>query len=545
MNIMKRKIYGIALLALAALALSFTTVSNKYFEISKNIEIYTNIYKELNTWYVDELDPATVMRRGIDAMLNGLDPYTNYFSESQIETYRYQSDSKYEGVGADILLIDNYPTIVEPYENSPAIKAGLKAGDQILSINGESASGRSPEEVKNYMRGVPGTTVDLVVQRPGQDAELNITLTRGSVNIPNVPYSGFVSEGIGYIALTTFTHDAGRNVSKALRDLKTENPDIKGVIFDLRGNGGGLLREAVNVSNVFIPKGEEVVSTRGKVPERDQAYSTNMNPVDEQIPLAVLINGKSASASEIVSGVVQDLDRGVLIGQRSYGKGLVQNTRDVGYNAQIKLTTAKYYIPSGRCIQSVEYEDGEPKHIPDDKRARFQTRNGRTVLDGGGVKPDVIVEMAKTPDILEELNAQHIIFKYVTQYCLEHPEIAPIDEFRFTDYNGFKAFVSESGFKYTTSQEKALRKLEEQIAGTELSGDTKSDLEAIRKAIAKDKAEHLERYKDEIVHAIEMDIAGRYYFENGKTRQHLKSDPELQKAIDILNNDAEYAGILK
>ena len=395
------------------------------------------------------------------------------------------------------------------------------------------------------MRGVPGTTVDLKIQRPGEPDELDIVLTRGAVNVPNVPYSGFVADGIGYIALTTFTHDAGRNVAKALRDLKTENPDMKGVIFDLRGNGGGLLREAVNVSNVFIPKGEEVVSTRGKVPERDQSYGTKNNPVDTDIPLVVLINGKSASASEIVSGVIQDLDRGVLVGQRSYGKGLVQNTRDVGYNAQLKLTTAKYYIPSGRCIQSVEYENGEPKHIPDDQRAKFSTRNGREVLDGGGVKPDIMVSKADNPEIIDALQEQHMIFRYVTRYCLENPEIADIDEFAFNDFDDFVRFVKESDFHYTTSQEKALGHLSELMTRSEAGKETQGDIKAIEKALAEDKAEHLERHKVQIVRAIEMDIVGRYYFENGKTRQHLKYDPELQEAIGILMDQKRYAGILQ
>ena len=542
---MQKRIYAVVLLAVGALALSFTTPSSKYFEISKNIEIYTNIYKELNTWYVDDLDPATVMRNGIDAMLNGLDPYTNYFSESQIETYRSQSDSKYEGVGADIRLVDGLPTIVEPFENSPAIQAGLKAGDQILTISGESAEGRSPDEVKSFLRGVPGTSVDLQIRRPGTDGEMDVTLTRGAVKVPNVPYSGFVEDDIGYIALTTFTIDAGRNVGKALRDLKTENPNMRGVIFDLRGNGGGLLREAVNVSNVFIAKGEEVVSTRGKVPERDQVYGTKMNPVDEQIPLIVLINGSSASASEIVSGVIQDLDRGVLVGQRSYGKGLVQNTRDVGYNAQLKLTTAKYYIPSGRCIQSVEYENGEPKHIPDENRAKFSTRNGRTVLDGGGVKPDVVVEKSEQPEILRALNKQNLIFKYVTQFCIDNPEIDSMDQFRFQDYDDFVDYVEKSGFAYQTSTEKALSNLVSSIDKAELNKETRTELDKIDEAIVKDKSRHLDRYKDEIVNAIEMDIAGRYYFENGKTRQKLKKDVELQRAIDLLHSPDEYNQLLQ
>lgn len=543
---MKRRILALCLLASAGFLLSFTSQNRgKYFEISKNIEIYTNVYKELNTWYVDDLDPATIMRTGIDAMVGSLDPFTNYFSESQIEGYRYLNEGKFDGVGADFKIIDGYPTIVEPNENSPAIKAGLKAGDQIIAINGEPAQGRSIDDVHSVVRGVPGTTLQLRIKRPGQNDEIDVNLTRGEVSPENVPYSGFVADGIGYIALTTFTQDAGRNVANALRNLKTGNPDIKGLIFDLRGNGGGLLREAVNVSNVFVGKDEMVVSTRGKVPERDQMYSTKNNPVDEDIPLVILIDKNSASASEIVSGVVQDFDRGVLLGQRSYGKGLVQNTRDVGYNAKLKMTTAKYYIPSGRCIQSVEYENGEPKDITDDKRAKFKTRNGRTVLDGGGVSPDVVIEKKKAPEIVQALNDQHLIFNYVTQFCLDHPEIAGIEQFTFSDYDDFVRFVNKSDFIYDMQAEETVELLSEQLAEAGLSDELKADLKTLERALDDEKANHLQKYRDEIIHEIEMDIAGRYYFQTGQTQQRLKNDPELQEAIALLNDQKKYADKLK
>ncbi len=543
---MKKNIrFSIIAISAAILFLAFTNRDGKYFEISKNIEIFTNVYKELNTWYVDDLDPATVMREGIDAMVKNMDPYTNYFSESQIEGYRYESEGKYEGIGAGVKLIDGFPTITEPYENSPATKAGLKAGDQIIEINGESAEGKTKSEVNSVVRGVPGTTVQFRVRRPGESDDRDVTLTRGNLQMPNVPYSGFVADGIGYITLTTFTPDAGRNVSKALRDLKTENPNMRGVIFDLRGNGGGLLREAVNVSNVFIPKGEEVVSTRGKVPERDQSYSTKMAPVDQSIPLVVLINKNSASASEIVSGVIQDLDRGVMVGQRSYGKGLVQNTRDVGYNAKLKMTTAKYYIPSGRCIQSVEYENGEPKHIPDSERAQFHTRNGRLVLDGGGVKPDVVIELTPPSELLKALRKQDIIFKYVTGYCSQYDSISSIEEFSFDAYDDFTKFVTKSDFEYSTNAEAALNELTGMVFDRQLEKELQSELSAISKTLEADKTDHLQRYRDEIVNEIEMDIVGRYLFENGKTRQKLKNDPELKEAIAILNDSDRYAELLK
>ncbi|MCB0640654.1 MAG: PDZ domain-containing protein, partial [Phaeodactylibacter sp.] len=356
-----------------------------------NIEIFTNLYKEINTYYVDDLDPSKLMRTGVDAMLESLDPYTNYISESEIEGYRYISEGRYNGIGAQMDFIRDFATVTETYQDAHADKAGLKPGNQIVAVAGKSAEGKTPEELNEILKGSPGTEIELTVRRPGTDKELTILLQRDEVRVPNVPYHGMVNEDIGYISLTVFTREAGMNVANALRELKQENPQLKGVIFDLRGNGGGLLLEAVNISNSFVPKGELVVTTKGKVQDWDRSFLTQNSPVDQEIPLVVLINNRSASASEIVSGVIQDLDRGVLMGQRSYGKGLVQNTRDIGYNSKVKLTTAKYYIPSGRCIQSVEYQDGEPVHIADDKRAKFRTRNGRVVLDGGGVKPDVIV----------------------------------------------------------------------------------------------------------------------------------------------------------
>ena len=543
--IMKSKL-RLALVAVVSLSLlAFTAMqSGKYFEISKNIEIFTNVYKELNTWYVDDLDPATVMRNGIDAMVGSLDPYTNYFSESQIEGYR-QSEGQYDGIGAQITVIDGHPTIAAPAENSPAVQAGLKAGDQILEVNGESAQGRSSEDVQSILRGVPGTVVQIKVQRPGRKDPIDIALMRGAVNTPNVPHSGAVAGHIGYIALTTFTPDAGRNVAKALRDMRTDDPDLKGIVLDLRGNGGGLLREAVEVSNVFIGKNELVASTRGKVPERDQEYRTRNEPTAADLPLVILIDKNSASASEIVSGVIQDLDRGVLVGQQSYGKGLVQNTRDVGYNARLKMTTAKYYIPSGRCIQSVQYENGEPINIPDDQRTPFKTRSGRTVLDGGGVKPDVLIAHPETPEIVKELNAKHLIFKFVTEYCQKHDSIAPVEEFRFSDFEDFTAFVRKSGFRFESSAGKGIEKLEKQVADLGLSGAIQNDIKEIQKQITAETDTHLEKYRVELIARIEMDIAGRYYYEKGKTRQRLKNDRELQKAIDLLNDPNEYKSLLR
>ncbi len=540
---MKRKYLYLLLPLIACLVFGFKAINDKYFEISKNIEIFSNLYKELNTNYVDDLDPGALMKIGADAMMNSLDPYTNYFSETQIEGFQYLVEGKFDGIGAETKKIGDYVTITDVFKNSPALKAGLKAGDRITSINAADAKGKSKSDVLNILRGAPGTEVELQVSRPGQEELIDVVVQRGGSSVPNVPYSGFVEDHIGYISLTTFTNNAGRNVANALRDLKTEDPDIEGVVLDLRGNGGGLLREAINVSNVFIDKGEEVVSTRGKVKDWDNTYATRNDPVDKDIRVAVLINNKSASASEIVSGVLQDLDRGVLVGQRSYGKGLVQNTRDIGYNAKIKLTTAKYYIPSGRCIQSVEYENGEPKDIPDEQRAKFKTRKGREVLDGGGVKPDVFVEPGKRPTIVKALQDQDIIFDYVTQYVLDHPEIDSADAFTFEDYDGFIRFVKKSAFEYKTVSETKLAQLRSALEKEEMDEAIASEMEKSAKLIEKEKEKHLVQYQDEIRHLIEQDIVGRYYYQYGKIRNRLKNDADLTRAIEVLKSD-EYDLIL-
>ncbi|MFZ1257325.1 MAG: S41 family peptidase, partial [Saprospiraceae bacterium] len=338
---------------------------NKNFEIAKNIEIFVNVYKEINANYVDETNPATLMKTGIDAMLHQLDPFTNYITEVQIENYRIAIEGKYNGIGVRAKKIGDYVTITEVYKDYPAFKAGIKVGDQVIAINGLDGKGKESEDLFQIVRGMPKSEVEFTVMRPGIKEKLNLKLIRDEVNIPNVPYSAMVNDEIGYVVLSTFTENAGKNIRDAVKKLKADHSTLKSVILDLRDNGGGLLGEAVEVCNVFIPQGQLVASTRSKLKERDQQYKTQNVPFSAEMPLVVLINSKSASASEIVSGTIQDLDRGVIIGQISYGKGLVQNTKDVGYNAKVKLTIAKYYIPSGRCIQSVKYENGEPVHLPD------------------------------------------------------------------------------------------------------------------------------------------------------------------------------------
>lgn len=516
---------------------------NKYFEIIKNLEIFTNAYKEINHAYVDELEPGKLMRTGLDAMLGDLDPFTNYISETDIEGYRYLYDGRYNAIGAEGKKMGDWVVITEILEDSPAHKAGLKVGDAVLSVSGQNAKGRSSEDVMAFLRGVQGTKVDLVVRRPGETKDVRVTLERGEILTQNVPHSGIVADGIGYIYLTTFTQDAGENVANALKDLKSKHPDLKGVIFDLRDNGGGLLHEAVNVCNVFVPRGELISSTKGKVPEWDRSYKTSHTPVDENIPVVVLINKMSASASEIVSGSLQDLDRAVLLGQRSYGKGLVQNTKDVGYNAKIKLTTAKYYIPSGRCIQSARYKNGQPVDIPDSERAVFKTRNGRRVLDGGGVTPDVLMPHDTATGIVWALHDQHLIFDYATEWALKHPSgIDSIEVFEFTDWDDFSRFVQSKNFEYESDLEKKLKEL--QALATAQNYPIGADITALEKKVATEKKGEMAKNKARILHEIEQEIVGRFHFHRGKVRKNLKNDPEVEAAVNLLRDSARYKAIL-
>jgi len=515
---------------------------NKYFEIIKNLEIFTNSFKEINHSYVDELDPGKLMRSGMDAMLEGLDPFTNYISETDIEGFRYIYDGRYNGFGAEAKKMGDWVVVTEILEDSPAHKSGLKVGDAITTVDGQSAKGRTEEEVLAFLRGVPGTKIDILVRRPGENKDQRITLERAEIESQNVPHHGLVADGIGYIYLGTFTRDAGENVANALQDLKRKHPDLKGVILDLRDNGGGLLNEAVNVANVFVPKNEFVVSTKGKVPEWDRSFKTLNNPIDKEIPVAVLINKMSASASEIVCGTLQDLDRGVLLGQRSYGKGLVQNTKDVGYNAKIKLTTAKYYIPSGRCIQAARYKGGEPVDIPDTERAPFKTRNGRTVLDGGGVKPDVVLPADTATGIVKALLDQNLIFDYATQWTLKHATIDSIELFSFTEWDDFNQFVQTKNFEYESNSEIKIKEL--RTAASSENYPLTAEIQALEEKIKAGKKGELAKNKARVLHEIEQEIVGRYYFQRGKVRKSLKNDPEVDEAVKLLNDSSRYREVL-
>ncbi|WP_246144255.1 S41 family peptidase [Neolewinella aurantiaca] len=541
----RKKIFSGLLGGLAFMVFTAATVSpvnDKFFEIMKAIEVYTNVYKEVNTYYVDDIEPNKLMRTGIEAMVSSLDPYTNYISETDVELARLRQSGKYQGIGADIEYIDGLPTIMVLFKDQPADEAGLKTGDRLLEIDGRETAGYNREQLEEIMRGFPGTTMKLTVERPGV-GQKKLELLRGDVSIPNVPYSGMLANNVGYVALTTFTQQAGKNVRDAVSKLRAENPELKGVVLDLRNNGGGLLNEAVDIVNIFVPKDELIVTTKGKVREWDRSYKTKGNPLDLELPVAVLINNKSASASEIVSGSLQDLDRGVLIGQRSYGKGLVQNIMETGYGSRVKITTAKYYIPSLRCIQALEYRDGKPFDIPDSERAVFKTRAGREVLDGGGVAPDIELPVLGGTAITKGLLEEHVIFDFVNEWVTSHPTIDSVADFRFTDWDKFVGFLQKGDYEYTSKAEKALEKALE--ATKEEGYDISAQLKAIQAQVDKEQLEAIQSYKAEIINIIEKEIAGRYYYQRGEVQMGLRNDKEVQEAIAVLNDPARYAKLLK
>ncbi|MEL7375368.1 MAG: S41 family peptidase [Bacteroidota bacterium] len=534
---------GIAILiAGIGLASSLAPTNDRYFEMMKAIEIYTNVYKELNTYYVDDVEPSQLMRTGVDAMVESLDPYTVYITESDVERARLRQSGQYEGIGADMRILDERPTIIELFKDQPADQAGLKVGDRILEVDGQSTAGKNLEQLEEIMRGFPGTIMSLTVDRPGI-GETDIELTRGDLNIQNVPYYGMLENNVGYIALTTFTRQAAKNVRDAFLALRADNPDISGVVLDLRNNGGGLLNEAVDIVNIFVPRDETIVSTRGKVREWDRVYKTTGNPVDAEIPVAVLVNGRSASASEIVSGALQDLDRAVIIGQQTYGKGLVQNIMETGYGSRVKITTAKYYIPSNRCIQSVEYENGEPVDIPDGERGVFRTSAGREVLDGGGVAPDLELPILGNEPVTKSLVEDHILFDYVNQWVLNHPTIDSVADFRFADWDNFTQFLSEGEYAFTSQTERLIERAQTQASEEGYSID--AQIASLQAAIDSRQTEAINEYQDEIIKLIEKEIASRYFYQKGRVQMGLRNDAEVVEAISILNDAARYNGVLR
>lgn len=536
-------------LALSGSAVAMTAFNSQNFEIAKNLDIFASLFREIVVNYVDDVNPSELVKTGIDEMLYSLDPYTNFIPESQIEDMRFMTTGQYGGIGALITTRDDYTIITEPYEGFPAHKAGLLPGDRILEISGQSVLGKSSEDVRELLKGQPGTTLTLLIEREGEPRPLLRDVTREVVKISNIPYYGMLDEKTGYIKLTGFTQNAGREVRDAFNELRQKHR-VENIILDLRGNGGGLLNEAVNITNLFVEKDELVVSTRGKIAERNTNHNTLNNPIDTEIPLVVLVNRGSASASEIVAGAIQDFDRGVILGQRTFGKGLVQNVVPLSYNTQLKVTVAKYYIPSGRCIQAIDYaqrnEDGSVAMIPDSLKKAFTTRNGRVVYDGGGIEPDVPVDPQILSNISFTLANRFLIFDYANHFFRTHQSIPPAAEFEITDavYSDFVNFLSDKDYDYVTRSENLMEELREASANEKYFSAIESEYEALKQKMIHNKEEDLLTFRDEISMLLKEEIVSRYYYQKGRVLASLSMDPDIDRALEILSNGNGYRRIL-
>lgn len=526
-------------------------LTDRHFEILKNLDIFATLFKEVNTHYVDEVNPTTLIKSGIDEMLETLDPYTNYIAADDIETYRMMTTGEYSGIGAIIERKKGVSTVIMPYEGFAAHEAGLKAGDEIHAINGVSLEGKSQEQVRFLMKGQSNSEITLTVKRHGKDAMFEVTVKREKIAVDSVPYAGMVTDNIGYVRLTSFTQNVGRSIGIKVLDLIEQGAE--NIILDLRGNPGGLLHEAVNVSNVFVEKGRKIVTQKGKVRANDWTYNTLNEPVDADIPVVVLTDNGSASASEIVSGVMQDYDRGVLIGRKTFGKGLVQIERPLSYDAVVKITTAKYYTPTGRCIQAIDYshrnKDGSVGKIPDSLKSEFLTINGRKVYDGGGIDPDVEVKKIDFAPITKSLMGDDHVFYYATEYYYQNENLNPQspNDIRLSDteYDQFKKWLSGREFDYETRVEKETKELID-IAKEEKRYETlKSHFDNLEKATAHNVERDLELFKEEIKMLLEQEIASRYFYEKGIIESTFGKDPDVQEAIAVLNDPVRYKSILK
>ena len=544
---LKNVVIGISA-TLATGLFAFTQADERLFEIARNLDIFASVYKEINTYYVDEINPSKTIRTGIDDMLGGLDPYTNYIPEDEIEDYRTMTTGQYGGIGSVIGKHHNKTVIIMPYPNSPATIAGLKIGDVIVAIDGKTLDTKENTEVSKFLKGQANTTVKLLIERYGEKAPFEITVTRKQIKLENVPYYGMLTDNIGYLHLSEFMNNAAKDVETAIKELKKTG--AKSVVFDLRANPGGLLNEAVDISNLFIPKGKDVVSTKGKIVDWNKTYTALNQPLDAEMPVVVLINGRSASASEIVSGVIQDYDRGVLIGQKSYGKGLVQSTRPLPYNSQIKLTVAKYYTPSGRCIQALDYahrnEDGTVSKFADSLKTAFKTKNGRTVYDGGGVTPDIMVEKKEVAQITTSLVGKSLIFDYATKYVYEHKSIVAAKDFKMSDaaYADFVKFIADKEYDYKTKVETNLEELIVTAKKEAYYDGIKDKIESLKAQMSHNKEKDLYTFRKEIQQALEEDIASRYYLQKGAIEASFDHDEDIQEAIKILKDTERYKKLL-
>ncbi len=537
-------VIGVGIGALLTMAFS---KNDPYFQINKNLEIFASAFKKLNLYYVDKTDPGKLMKTGIDAMLNSLDPYTKFIPESRMEEYRIQTTGQYGGIGASIQKRGEYTMIVEPYEGFPAEKNGLMAGDRIVEVKGRSMKGHSTSEVSNILKGQAGTKVSLKVKRRGHEDPLRFELQRERVQVPAVPYRGMLNDRTGYIKLRSFTRDCSQKVEKAIKELKDQG--MERLVFDLRGNGGGLLKEAVKIVNLFVPKGETVVETRGRTKEWNKTYAALDEALDTNLRLAVLVDKNSASASEIVSGCMQDLDRGVIIGRRTLGKGLVQQAQDLSYNSKIKLTVAKYHIPSGRCIQEVDYskedKQGHARNVPDSLVKTYRTENGRKVLDARGIHPDIRVPKEKPSAFLAKLLTDHFIFDHATRFRLAVDSIPPPPEFELPDttMEHFKKRLMKEGIEYRTRTTEKLKALKKTAKEEKYFEDAEKEYKALQKELEPDPERDIERFSQEIRQRLYREIASRYYYQEGKIRASFQNDPALDSAKRVLSS-SRYDSVL-
>ncbi len=545
MNFLKRTILFFAIF----LSLNVGFAQNNSFETLKSLEIMDQIYEHLDLYFVDETKNGQLAKTGIDAMLKELDPYTVYYHESNIEDYRLMTTGQYGGIGALIRKMGDFSYISEPYEGKPAQVAGLRAGDKIVSIDGKSMEKKSTEEVSDALKGPKGTSFELVIERT-DEGKKNFKITRDEIKLPDVPYFGMLQGKVGYVKLNSFTQTAAADVKSAIEKLQADG--MQELVLDLRGNGGGLLIEAVKIVNFFVAKNQVVVTTKGRVAEENRTYKTLEDPFAPNMPLVVLIDGGSASASEILAGSLQDLDRAVVIGENSFGKGLVQRTYDLKYGSKIKITIAKYYTPSGRCVQRLEYYDKEsgakPKEVADSLLKTFYTKNGRPVIDGRGIDPDVEVTLEDLSRLSAMLLVKNHIFNYATQFATQNAQIAAAGTFQLTDaqYADFKRYVmAQPDFDYTTASEEALRKMKETAEKEGYFEDVAAEYKVMLEKVTPSKDRDLDKFKKEISELLEDEIISRYYYQEGRTIQQLKADPVVQKSIEILQAPTQYNTILK
>lgn len=557
-NMKIRKSIAGALVVLLGLGFSSFTEDDRSFQKAKNLDIFNAIFKELDMFYVDTINPEKMIQNGVNGMLALTDPYTEYYPEEEMSSLKEMITGKYGGIGAAIRYYKakDRIAIVEPTEGMPAAEMGVKAGDIILSVGGKEMvrGSMSPQEfsskVSEALRGEPGTSFVLKVLRPQENdsTEMEFKITRKSIRTNPVPYYGMLRDSIGYLYLTGFTDNCAKDVKKAFIELKQQG--AKGLVFDVRDNGGGSLQEAVDIVNLFVPKGQEIVVTKGKLRQAEGSFKTSKEPVDVEIPLAVLVNGASASASEILSGSLQDLDRAVIIGTRTYGKGLVQTTRPLPYNGTLKVTTSKYYIPSGRCIQAIDYAkknaDGTVARTPDSLTHVFHTAAGREVRDGGGIRPDIEVKEDRFPNILFYLLNDDLIFDYVTRYCIKHPVLASVDSIRITDedYKEFKELVKSRNFTYDRQSEKMLKTLKEVAEFEGYMEGASEEFKALEQKLNHNLDRDLDHFAPQIKKQIAQDIATRFFYQRGAVMERLKDDANLEKAIETLTNPEAYRKIL-